>query len=234
MQFLPSYTLMDSTDVFDTIMDCNFRTRCPNFLSKTIDMFKAGNYENLDTNRDECKHLTYVMNSQVHNRYYGNLCHLVLVYLFNPTLLVDGYTMKVDIHKSMCHSTLFMLYVLITSGYVKHNVVDYYGETPLRMLEYYQEKDRVHSSLACFLPAFKNLFKYGPGLISIQQRHIRSWLGRVKRKKAVKVIEDWWFEIANNPYSRAGKRLLATRGKQWTDPLYISNQISKNLIGEGC
>lgn len=52
------------------------------------------------------------------------------------------------------------------------------------------------------------------GLV-LMQSFIRKWYAT--RKKAVKIIESWWFDIVTNPYHHVGQQYIARRAKTLTN-----------------
>ena len=108
------------------------------------------------------------------------------------------------------------IYELVCQHGIRHELQGYGGLewTPLKYLEdgmrviqkFKEWKPRI-------APAFRFVLKYGPNTVVKQQALIRGFLVRrkIQKMKAVKIIEAWWFEVVNSPYTVAGRRMMAKR-----------------------
>jgi hypothetical protein len=161
------------------------------------------------------------LNCRLYAWHYGNAIHGIIRLVFQPHFLLDSMVMNSSmtmksayLSESQVHNAYCMLFRIIHQHGIKHDMKDYYGDTPAMYLSSIQTNLRQwpwpeHIQKAA--SAFHVLLKYGPSLVLIQQAIMKKALLRIqlkKKKQAVAKIENWWLNIVLNPYSRPGTRLL--------------------------
>lgn len=191
----------------------------PSFFSSTIEWFKRF----IMPSATQGVTFTEVLNAKLEDRYLGTFATVTELLVFIPYNLMyhtgasmhDQYVSHLS--KGALHNILHTTFKLITEDGLDVFHADYYERTPLQQVLMYSADILLNmpDHLIGFLPSFCKLFKYGSKIVELQQTGVRAWLRRKKEKRAVKLIEDWWFEVVNNPYTSCGERMLQKRAAKW-------------------
>lgn len=202
-------------NVLDVMVDKAFEEAIskdvPNFLSNCIDEFRK-KYHKHEVS------LSTTINTIIYHWYFGTFANKIVCLVFQPSLFMNPPEKE---KYSKCQNSaqiadvLNVCFNLIVSEDLNIDIKDYYGQTPYWGLRHtlgclYEEMP-LHIRAAA--KPFLMLLKKGKNIVAIQQHAVRQWL--TKRKNAIRRIEDWWFEIVNDPDTRPGKRLLSKRAEEW-------------------
>lgn len=193
----------------------------PRFFSNAINWFKTF----VMPNSLHGVTFTEVINCQTYDRYFGTFASVIEILVFFPfhymwgTNMIEHKSEQYDNHlgEAALHDILNTTFRLIVEDGLDTNVKDYYRMTPIQHIRYYYVDmyDMMPKHLQGFLLSFGQLFKHGKGVVAVQQGAVRAWLQRKKEKRAAKLIEDWWFELVNSPYTACGQRLMKQRAVRW-------------------
>jgi hypothetical protein len=193
----------------------------PRFFGSTIEWFKRFIMPGVTQGIT----FTEVLNAKLHDRYCGTFAVVTELLVFLPYNLTynTGQSMRLQdqyashLSKGALHNILHTTFKLIVEDGLDVHQADYYERTPLQHVLMYSAAIRLSmpDHLVGFLPSFCNLFKHGSKIVELQQAGVRAWLRRQKEKRAVKLIEDRWFEVVNNPYTACGERMLHRRAAKW-------------------
>jgi hypothetical protein len=190
----------------------------PRFFGSTIEWFKRFIMPGVTQGIT----FTEVLNAKLHDRYCGTFAVVTELLVFLPyNLTYKGQSMHDQyashLSKGALHNILHTTFKLITEDGLDVFHADYYERTPLQHVLMYNAAIRLSmpDHLVGFLPSFCKLFKHGGQIVDLQQAGVRAWLRRRKEKRAVKLIEDWWFEVVNSPYTACGERMLHRRAAKW-------------------
>ena len=148
--------------------------------------------------------ISHIMNYRLYQWNYGNCITDIIDFVFNPMFRIS---------KAQMHDAYRTLYRLIHFYKVDVKAATIYSN---HYFEYIQNAKKLLASdapkyLYDGIEYFSVLLKYGSSLIIIQETYMKRFLRKCRRKKAAKLISDWWFEIINSPYTCIGERMLKKR-----------------------
>jgi hypothetical protein len=198
----------------------------PRFFGSTIEWFK----QVIMSGASQGVTFTEVLNAKPQDRYFGTFAVVTELLVFFPYNLMyhtggsmhDQYASHLS--KGALHNILHTTFKLIVEDGLDVNQADYYERTPLQQVLMYSA-DAIRLSmpdhLVGFLPSFCKLFKHGSKIVELQQAGVRAWLRRKKERRSVKLIEDWWFEVVNNPFTACGERMLHRRATKWASAYVV-------------
>lgn len=195
--------------------------RDPKFFSSTITWFKRF----VVANNPHGVTFAEVLNCRPYDRYYGTFAAIIEMMVFYPyhftweLHIINRIATQYDNHldSEALHDILNCTFKLIVEDGLDPTLADYYGLTPAQhMLHYYLDMyDAMPSHIRSFMRPFQQLFRHGSKIVVKQQRFLRNWLQKKREKRAVRMIEDWWFEVVNSPYTRCGSKMMEQRAVEW-------------------
>jgi hypothetical protein len=202
-------------NVLDVMVDTAFEEAISkgtsNFLSNCINEFRK-KYHKHEVS------LSKTINTVIYHWYFGNFANKIVCLVFQPSLFLDAPEKEkysICLNSVQVADVLNVCFNLIAYEEMKIDIKDYYGQTPYwglrHTLGYLYEEMPLHIRAAAH--PFLMLFKRGKDIVLMQQNCVRQWLTR--RKNAIQRIEEWWFEIVNDPDTRPGKRILNKRAEEW-------------------
>lgn len=211
----------------DDAVKCSFASHLdhkqnPYFFSRSIKQFRTSLM--CDHKYFNPRNITFrdVLNHPSYNRYFGNFAGFIMTLVFDPSIyypyLLDGqkqYTTHLS--SESLHDILHTTFKLIIEDGMSVNVVDYYEMQPMTQIMFClgEFSDRMPLPIKQFVKPFMMLMKKGDKLINVHQSYIRAWIRRKREKQAVKLIEEWWFERVNSPYTTSGQRMMEQRAMNW-------------------
>lgn len=148
-----------------------------------------------------------VFNTYIHNWFYGN----ILTYIYN--LIFKSYD-YIDLHfetdRSFVQDCISIIYRLLTIYKIKEASLYEY------MIDLQNSVTYFHIDYDQFV-LLRVLSKHGEHFHVIPRDLLRIKLARmrVRKKRAVQLIEDWWFNIVSDPETVPGKRLLRRRAERF-------------------
>lgn len=150
-----------------------------------------------------------VYNTYIHNWFYGN----ILTYIYNLIFKTYDY---IDLHfeteRPFIHDCIIIIYRLLTVYKVKEeSLYDY-------MIYLQNSQTYFHIDYDQFV-LLRTLSKHEQHFNVIPRDLLRIKLARmrVRKKRAVQIIEDWWFNIVSDPDTLPGKRLLRRRADRFLE-----------------
>lgn len=169
-----------------------------------------------------------VINSSVYEWYHGNFATMILSMVFLPHIMMnqgEPYTVSLSPHQ--IHDALVVLYELVVCDNLNLKAVDYYGETPLMMVDHILEMygPSIPQHILESVESFRYVLVYGQRMKQKHLQLLQRWRSRVleRKKKAVCQIENWWLEIKLSPYTRVGRRTIRTLSSHFIE-LHHSTQ----------
>ncbi len=198
----------------------------PIFFSETIQWFKRQKL------RDNPQEVTFqeVLNCPTYERFHGTFAHVIVKLVFYPfhfiwdTVIIEQMSDQYKNHlsKHELHNILSETFRLVNEDGMDVSLRDDCNMTPARHIfspQYLDMLSHMPDNLRGFLRLFKIMFKDGKGLVNKQQGFVRAWLKRKqqekRKRKAVELIEAWWFEMINSPYTACGERMMMQRAVRW-------------------
>jgi hypothetical protein len=200
------------------------------FFSNTIEWFK--NYVKKDPRGIT---FTEVLNCGSSQRFFGTFANVITTMVFYPFAYVlwdefmrseitnrGTYSMRDQyvghLSKHALHDILSTTFRLIAEDGLVTTSVDFHKLTPAQHICFYH-KDSLNllmpPEIKAFLPSFKRVFMRGSEVVNVLQRAVRAWSLKRREKRAVEVIESWWFEVINCPYTKCGEHMMQQRAVKW-------------------
>lgn len=151
-----------------------------------------------------------IYSSQIYNWYYGNCIQYLTHLILQPQL----YTTYNTLEPLFVHSVIRKIYDILITYHCPIDLKDYYDTTAYEYMEqmkatpgktlYLENNQEVLLSL---------LLKHGDNIINVQRDILKIKVSRMRKKKkdAVFKIENWWFNIVNNPYHPVGLKMIKKR-----------------------
>lgn len=181
------------------------------FFSKAVQSF-----------RGSCSPMSFkiALNQATFSRGYGTFASVVVSMVFYPHLYTLTAAMtplervfQIHLTHAQLHDILATTFKLITEDGLTVDFIDYYEKTPAETVNMAVVTigDMMSPEVKAAVRPFWRLMKFGPRLVNVQQRYVREWVRQRREKRAVKLIEEWWFHVANSPYTPVGKKVLAKR-----------------------
>jgi hypothetical protein len=202
-------------DMFHALVDEFFMVFCS--LKTPILSYALEEY-----NDHHKQFLTEAINKQIYDWYYGNFSTNIISLVFSPGLILgqplrNEDMFKVCMSRAQVHDTLICSYKLIFDHGLLIDIEDYYGHTPVQTLQFIKTSylSVMPDHLKEYMDSFIYIFKHGLKVKGVHRKIIRTWRNNARNKrlqrqtKAVRKIEDWWFEIVVCPDTAVGTRYLS-------------------------
>ncbi len=179
-------------------------------IPKTVEKLQLGLMETLFRNSNIYESLL-VADKQITEKLNINPCKIyefsgkttpdIVVYIAQLAFQYYPYIFKT---RPETHAVLRALFYLIVEKNVNYNKTR--AMKIIEMCHKYGKQDRIVQNIT--LSAYY-LVRDGPRGFVNKQRIIRRWY--LKRKLAVRKIENVWFKIINSPYTSPGMKMLTIR-----------------------
>jgi hypothetical protein len=152
--------------------------------------------------------LSTVFNSKIENWYHCN----VLTFFYTMVYCSEVYFQEKELNTPQVYDCLRICYDLVTIYDCSVKERDYYDETLEEFMYVFPKLPGKY-----YYKAFLMIAKHGKNIKTIQNDLLRIKAERLRKKKksAIQKIEEWWFNIVNNPYHAVGKRMLETRATEF-------------------
>lgn len=163
-----------------------------------------------------------MMSVHTYYRYYGNIIHMLMNLIYSTEIVVRFN--KINTNESnrdapkltheMVHNCFMGVWSILRQYGDLHRKRDYYGMTPIEMV-----MDDRRSTTTALDDVISKLLRVGhKKMDAMMMKVLATWRLRVeegRRKRAVRLIEDWWLNIVLSPYNAVGRRFLRRFGDQW-------------------
>lgn len=148
--------------------------------------------------------ISAIYNRYVYNWFHGNIMTFLYHLVFTPHAYLP---LKFKVNRRFVQECITLLH--------KFTSDPKYALQDENIYEFFEDLKSIYKCFPIDYDQFvvlKTIAKHG-NLTRIQRDLIKIKVERMRKKKrdAVRVIEDWWFEIINSPRTLPGKRMLQKR-----------------------
>lgn len=170
-----------------------------------------------------------IYNSYTYDWYYGNVLHFMLSICFCPELYRSN-TIVSDSIKAQFLSKFYELVINKTCSVISGN---YYFETVYEHILFIEKKYNFDITYDNYFNGFKIIAKYGKEVVGIQKYFISRYAKKHRKKKnAIKLIENYWFELIHNPYSKYGKKNIAKVSDKFNKALESMKKLNVKNVND--
>lgn len=214
----------------EILLDNEFTLELSDMLVKCINNFTPEQHNNSelilkcfsDFEKKYPEIYNVVYKSRTYDWYFGNALHFIINIVFAPEL----YLVTKPITDKMKAQFLHKFYKLLTEYKISVQSPDYYFQDVYEHILHIENKYGFDITYDTFFISFKMLAKYGKEITGVMEYFVSRYKKNYKiRKNAVLFIENYWFELIHNPYSKYGSRNIFNMSTEWNKLL---KTVSKN------